>query len=163
MKSFYELIGEQQEKLEPHQMAIRALIVFVVALILIRFSGRRSFGIRSPFDNVISILLGAILARSVYSSDPFFSPIVACAVIAGLHRLFALISFYYDPFGILVKGDAKELFKDGKMNRGNMRRTLISEKDFIEGMRKENLDDPEKVKSAYMERDGCISIVKKNE
>jgi uncharacterized membrane protein YcaP (DUF421 family) len=163
MKQFYELIGEQQEKLEPHQMAIRAVLIFLIAVIMIRFSGRRSFGMRSAFDNVISILLGAVLSRSVYSSDPFFAPITASLVIAGLHRLFALISYYNDPFGCLIKGKARLIFEHGKFVRENMRRSLISEKDFIEGMRKENIEDISKVEKAYMERDGSISIIKKAE
>jgi uncharacterized membrane protein YcaP (DUF421 family) len=165
MNKFYEIIGEDAVQLSPSQMAIRAALVFLIALLLIRFSGRRAFGQRSPFDNVITILLGAILSRSVVKSDvSFFAPIAAAAVIAMLHRVFSWISFYSDLFGRIVKGDEKILFKDGKRNEKNMRHTFITEKDLLEGIRREgNVEDESKIKEAWVERDGGISVIKKEE
>src|SRR4051812_25993024 len=115
MNAFYELIGEGEEKLTVVQIGIRAAIIFFIALLLIRFAGRRSFGLHSPFDNVITILLGAILSRSVVHSDvPFFGPIAAATVIAGFHRSLAWITTRNDAIGKIVKGEAKLLFRDGK-------------------------------------------------
>jgi uncharacterized membrane protein YcaP (DUF421 family) len=163
MKRFYELIGEGADVLTPAQMAIRAALIFLITLIFIRFSGRRSFGQRSPFDNVITILIGAILSRSVVKSDiSFFAPIAAAFVIALFHYVFALLSWHSDFFGRIVKGDEKILFKDGKRNVKHMRQTFITEKDLQEGIRKEgNVEDESKVKEAWVERDGSISVVKK--
>jgi uncharacterized membrane protein YcaP (DUF421 family) len=162
MKEFYDLIGEDrgEASISPVQMGIRAFLIFIIALILIRFTGRRSFGMRSSFDNVITILLGAVLSRSVLGNGHFFSPIVASIVIVAFHRLFAWISVHSDTFGILIKGKPKVLYQDGKFFPRNMLSSFISKKDFEEGMRKENVSSPEKIKSAYMERDGTISIVK---
>jgi uncharacterized membrane protein YcaP (DUF421 family) len=164
MKRFYELIGEGADAPTPSQMAIRAGIIFIVALILIRFSGRRWFGQSSPFDNVITILLGAVLSRAVVKSDiSFFAPIAGAFVVAMLHFVFAYLSLKSDKFGRLVKGDARILFKDGKRNLTNMRATYITEKDFIEGIRKAgSVKDESEIDEVWIERDGSISVVKKN-
>ena len=58
------LFGEG-EHLNPLQMACRILVIYLVALLWIRVAGRRAFGRLSTFDNVISILLGAVLSRAV--------------------------------------------------------------------------------------------------
>ena len=55
------IFGEGRD-LDSLQTAMRAVAVFFAALILIRISGRRAFGQRSPFDYVVAILLGATLS-----------------------------------------------------------------------------------------------------
>lgn len=161
MKIFYEWIGEGEDSPSFTQMCIRGFLVFIIALTIIRLSGRRAFGMHSPFDNVISILLGAILSKSVIGGCPFFSPVGAALVISMLHLIFAWISTRNDAFGKIVKGKARVLYSDGKLYKKNMSASFISQKDLQEAMRKENVDSLEKIKSAYMERDGSVSIVKK--
>lgn len=161
MKTFYELIGEGEKDPAPWQIAIRAFCIFIIALILIRISGKRAFGMRSSFDNVISILLGAVLSRSLLGDHPFWSPVIAATTLTLLYLFCAWISTYSDTFGRLIKGDARVLYKDKKLFRQHMRSSYITDKDLEEEVRKEgNVDTLEKIKSAYLERDGGISIVK---
>ena len=161
MNEFYQLIGEGKE-LNIFQMAIRAAMIFIIALALIRFSGRRTFGMLSPFDTVISILLGAILSRAVIGASPFVATIIASVVIVILHRLFAWISLYNDIFGSLIKGNAKIIYEDGKIIRKNMKKFFITDKDLIEGIRLQgNVESLDEIKSAYIELDGKISVIKK--
>jgi uncharacterized membrane protein YcaP (DUF421 family) len=116
----------------------------------------------SPFDNVISVLLGAVLSRAVIGASPFFSVIIAALVIVFLHRLFAWIALYNDVFGSLIKGNAKVIYKDGKIIRKNMKRFDITDKDLIEGIRLQgNVESLDEINSAYIERDGRISVTKK--
>jgi uncharacterized membrane protein YcaP (DUF421 family) len=161
MNWFYLLIGEGHDP-NPYQMAIRALIIFIITLVFIRLSGRRTFGMFSPFDNVISVLLGAILSRAVIGASPFLSTIVAALVIVILHRLFAWIALYNDLFGSMIKGNARVIYKDGKIIRSNMKRFDITEKDLMEGIRLQgNVESLDEIISAYIERDGRISVTKK--
>src|SRR5689334_16760837 len=129
------IIGSGPE-LSLMEMAIRAFFIFIIALVLIRIAGIRAFGMKSAFDIIIILLLGAILSHAVYaSSPPFFSIVIAGFVIVVMHRLFALLSIYSDAFGKLVKGDRILLLQDGKAIRKNMRQSLISHKDLDEGIR----------------------------
>ncbi len=164
MKEFYELIGEGNITPTPMQMAIRAGIVFVVALVLIRFSGRRAFGQRSPFDTVIAILLGAILSRAIVESDiSFFGPIAAATIICILHFAFALLTTSSRVLGEIIKGKAKILYQDDMKNRKTMRRSLITDRDLKEGIRKAGCLDESEIKEAWLERDGSISVIKNEE
>ena len=143
-------------------MGIRAIIIFLIALVLIRFSGRRTFGMLYHFDNVISVLLGAILSRAVIGASPFLSTVIAAFVIVFLHRFFAWIALYNDVFGSLIKGNAKIIYKDEKIIRNNMKRFFITDKDLIEEIRLQgSVESLDEIKSAYVERDGKISIIKK--
>lgn len=163
MNTLHEIFGQGKD-LTPFQMSARAIIIFIVGLVLIRIAGRRAFGQKTPFDNVISILLGAILSRAVAGVSPFIATVTACAAIVVMHRLFAMLGFYSDAFGKLIKGESKVLYKDGKMQEDHMRTCMITKKDMEESVRlNSNLQFIDEAAEVYVERDGQISVIKKRE
>lgn len=153
--------GENQTTL---QMSARAVVIFIITLILLRIAGRRSFGMKSPFDNIIVILLGAILSRAVVGASEFVPTIAAATVIAVLHRLGAWLGALNLRFGALIKGQKIVLFEKGRLMHDNMRRALISESDLYASLRNNmHVESFDSIKSAYMENNGQISFVKKAE
>jgi uncharacterized membrane protein YcaP (DUF421 family) len=148
------------ENLTALQMCARALAISGICLVLIRISGRRSFGQHMPIDNVISILLGAILSRAVVGASPAVAVIAAATTIAVAYRALTLLCYYSHFFGRLFKGEAKIVYENGKMNQENLRYCGISENDLIEGVRLEgHLNSFEKIESIYVERNGKISVI----
>ncbi len=163
MNLIHDLLGNSKD-LTPLQMSLRGIIVFIIGLILIRISGRRSFGMRMPLDNIITVLIGAILSRAVVAASPFIATIVTCTAIAFIHRIFALIGLYNNTFDSWIKGKSRLLYKNGVLNRKLMRKSLLDENDINEGVRiNSNLKSMEETDSIYLERDGQISVVKKQE
>ncbi len=153
---------ERNEDLDSLQMGLRAVIAFFAALILIRVAGQRTFGKKSPVDNVIVITLGAVLSRGVVGASAFIPVLIACTVLALIHRLLAWLAWKHDSIGRLIKGEAMLLFTNGKDNMPNMKSTMISKKDMMEGVRLMiNEDDTENVKEIFIERDGEISVIRK--
>ena len=155
------IFGEGKD-LDCLQMSSRAVVAFFETLILLRIAGIRTFGKKSAFDNVIIIMLGSILSRVVVGASPFLPTTVACLAFVLVHWLLAWLSLYNDTIGRWVKGEKSSLFKDGRPNTRNMRRSRISEKDLEEGLRlKINDETFEQVKEIFIERNGEISVVKK--
>jgi len=149
--------------LSPLQMGIRAFFIFIIAGALIRIAGIRAFGMKSPFDYTIILLLGAILSRAVYGGSSIVSIVTACLVIVLMHRIFGYLSVYSDKFGRLVKGDKIQLYKDGEPLRKNMRKSMITNKDLAEGIRMEvHFENADRIESAYLERSGHISVILKD-
>ncbi len=160
-----EIFGDLLHKddyLTDLQMACRALIVFLLAVALVRLAGRRAFGMRSPFDTVISLLLGATLSRGIVGASPFTGTLAACLVLVLLHRLCAYISLHNPTFSRLMSGEKKVLYENGRLIRQNMSAMLVSEQDLQEAARREgNAATLEEVKAVFIERNGQISVVKK--
>jgi uncharacterized membrane protein YcaP (DUF421 family) len=151
------LFGEGSD-LDVLQMALRSAVVFVLALAMIRVSGRRSFGQRRPFDACTTVLLGAVLSRAVVGASPFWPTMAAGAVIVVLHRLVAMASLRWPRFESLVSGDKRELVRDGRRDEAEMRRALITGRDLDEAVRTKVGDEGRPVRRAVLERDGRITV-----
>ena len=156
-----EIFGSGED-LSPMQMAARAFVMFFIALLLIRLAGMRVFGIRTAFDNILVIMLGAILSRGVAGSSPFFSAVAAAAAMIIVHKVLALLAMKYTWIGKIVKGYRRSLYHNGEMREENPQKTFISKDDLMEGVRleihKNSLDDVEQI---FVEKTGEISVVKK--
>lgn len=156
-----DLFGSGQY-LTPLQMGARAFVMFFITLALIRVGGMRIFGKRTAFDNILVIMLGAILARGVVGASPFVATVVAGAVMVAIHKVLALLALKYIWVGKIVKGVHRSLYKDGKLNERNMTISTISKDDIMEGVRMQiHNNSLDEVKEAYIEKNGHVSIVKK--
>lgn len=163
MNAVVALFGEGKS-LDVLQMGMRALVVFFVALVLIRLSGRRSFGQRAPFDYVVVILLGATLSRAIVGASPFFATMVASSVIVILHRLLAWACLYCRPLERLVVGVEREVYRNGQFNEREMTAALITETDIQECVRQTlGACTMSSVVAAILERNGEVSIIRRNE
>lgn len=162
MQTINDLFGQGQD-LNSLQMSLRAIVIFFIALILLRYTGMRVFGIKSAFDTCVMIMLGAVLSRAVVGASPFIPTVASSAALVIVHRLIARISVSNQFLSHLVKGKPLSLYKDGILNDKNLKRCALSYGDVIEEVRinmsQNNLDNIEEI---FMERTGKISVIKKN-
>lgn len=156
------LFGEGKD-LDALQMGMRALVVFMIALALIRIAGRRSFGQRSAFDYVVAILLGATLSRTIVGASPFLPTVVASTVIVVLHRLLAWLCMYSRALERVVVGVEREVYRDGQFNKAQMTRALVTETDIQESVRQTlGARGMSNVEAVVLERNGAISVIRKD-
>ena len=161
MQTIYDLFG-QGEHLNILQMTLRAIVIFFIALMLIRFTGMRVFGIETAFDTCIIIMLGAVLTRAIVGASPFIPTLVASIALVTVHKIIAYVSVKNQTVSHLVKGIPYSLYKDGKLNDKNLRKCLLSFGDIMEEVRlKLNQNSLDNVDEIFMERTGKISIIQK--
>jgi uncharacterized membrane protein YcaP (DUF421 family) len=157
----YNIFGEGKD-LNAFQMSSRGIVIFIIALILIRISGRRSFGLRSPLDNIIAISLGAILSRAVVGASGFVPVVVCCFVIVTLHRISGWLVVTNKSLERFIEGEKILLYKDGQFIPQNMKKALVCQEDIMQGIRKSTMaEDMNGIEKVYMERNGEISAIKK--
>ena len=150
------------ENLSMIQMGIRALIMFFIALLLVRFGGMRILGRKSGVDFVIIIMLGAVLARGIVGASPFISTVFAGFVMIVINKVLAQISTRVPYLGNLMKGKPVVLYKNGQIQWHHMDRLGVSRTDLLTSLRLEthskHLDE---VDIAMMEPNGRISFTLK--
>jgi len=150
------------EHLSALQMAVRAFVMFFIALLLVRLAGMRIFGIKTAFDNILVIMLGAILSRGVVGASPFFSTVAAAAAMIVVHKILAWLAMKHVWVGKIVKGYRRSLYHNGEMREDNLRKTSVSKDDLMEGVRLEiNQNSLDEVEQIFIEKTGEISVVKK--
>jgi uncharacterized membrane protein YcaP (DUF421 family) len=163
MPLILELFGEGKD-LTMGQMSARGIVVFFIALLLIRLSGRRSFGLHTPLDNIITIVLGAVLSRAIVGASDFLPVIATCTTITALHRVIGWSIVRHRRLSRLVQGDKMLLYEKGVFNAQNMGKALVCEEDVMEGVRKSALtEDLSKIEKIYIERNGQISAIRKED
>mgnify|MGYP000483509008 CR=1 FL=1 len=164
MDLFHELVGRGSNGLLWWQMCVRALLVFLFAVLLFRFAPRRSFGRSTVFDIVLAVVLGSMLSRTLTGNAPLLPTFAAAAALVVLHALFAQLAFAWEPFGKAVKGRKTQLVRDGRLDRAAMRRTAVTCDDLREALRSARGHERlERIEAAYLERSGRISIVERPE
>jgi uncharacterized membrane protein YcaP (DUF421 family) len=146
--------------LDVWRMALRALIVFVVAIAMIRLGNKRFMGKNTALDVMLGIVFGSLISRAITGNAPFFPTLAAGLVLVASHWALSAIAFHWKGFGALIKGDERTLIRDGEIQWNEMRKAHITEKDLKEALRNNGkLDDPSEVKVALLERNGDISVI----
>lgn len=73
---------------------------------------------------------------------------------------FNLLAFKFPVLHRLFHPKPKILIKDGEMQRKNMKKELIAEEELKGKLRRQGVGEISKVRKAYVESDGQISVIK---
>lgn len=157
-------LGVDPKELTFVQITLRIVIVFVVALVMMRLSDRRGLTKKSPFDQMLVVILASVLARAINGSATFFATLGGAAVMVLLHRALAFLSCRWPGITGLVKGRSIVLIEDGELQTANLRSKNITPDDIREDMRlSAKAEELEKIKTARLEMSGDISFILKKE
>ena len=153
-------LGIDASQLNIWQMGLRAAIIYIAALIMVRMVGDRRFiGKYAAFDVILSIIFGSTLSRAINGSSAFFETIFAGFVLVGMHWLFSAIAFHFTEFETKIKGRSRVLIRDGQLCSQAMQTCHITKKDLQSALRiKCQIDNLENVERACLESNGDISF-----
>lgn len=154
-----QLIGSSAQDILWWQMSLRAMLVFLFGLCIIRLFGRHAFGKQTPLDIVLAIVIGSNLSRTITGSARFFPTLVATFVLALCFWILSHLAARWRFFGRVVKGASVPLIEGGHLDRKRMLRSGISEPDIEEAARQAGLSGLDDIKEARLERSGKISTL----
>lgn len=154
--------GNEVEQVIPvWQLIVRTILIYGVAILIIRVGKRRFMGGFTTFDILLGFVVGSVLSRAITGAIRFVDMVVIVSVLAAVHWIFAIAGYYAGSFlSKKMKNSARKLVEDGQMIEEAMRKSKLGENDLMQAIRsKGNVDSIEKVKSAYLERDGNITVI----
>lgn len=157
--------SEIDPNLSPGQLILRTIVIYIVGLLIIRVGKRRFMGSFTTFDILLGFVVGSVMSRAITGAISFLDMFLAVSVLVTLHWLIAVASYYSDWMSNFFKSSARKIVVDGEVVEEAMQKSKIGKNDLAQAMREEaNLEDIKDVKTAYIERDGNITVIpKKNE
>ncbi len=154
------IVGEAAQSIAWWQMCMRAVLLFVIAVVLIRLGGSRIFGRHAVLDIVLAVILGSNISRTLTGNAPFVPVVIATALLIALHALLSIVAQRSEGISRAVKGKPTKLVDDGEVDWDKMELTGIGLGDLFESMRSQGKKpDVDKIDEAYLERSGSISII----
>lgn len=154
-------LDQEPKQLTFVQIALRGVIVFIVALIMVRLGDKRFLSRKTAFDAILGFILASMLARAVNGNSAFWATLGGGFALVGLHRLIAFLSRRWPALGGLVKGSSDLVIRDGKIIQAALNKNDMSRDDLLEDLRLNGqVEQPEAVKAAYVERNGQTSVVR---
>jgi uncharacterized membrane protein YcaP (DUF421 family) len=159
------LVGVEQEygNLSTWQIIARTILVYLIAFVLIRLGKRRFMGDFSATDILLGFIVGSVMARAVTGAVSILNMMIVVGVLLGIHWAIVTISFYWSGFAGVVENDVRKLVDNGEVIEQALKASKITREELKQACRENgHVDDIDEVKSAYLERDGSITVIKRN-
>lgn len=146
------------------EMFLRGSLTYISLFVLLRVVLKRQTGSIGVTDLLLFTLIADAIQNAMSAGyNSFTDGFVLVATIILWNYIFDWLSYRFKWFSRLIEPTPLLLIRNGELLHRNMRKELITEDEMISQLRKQGIDDPAKVKTAYMEPDGQFSVVQKKE
>lgn len=141
-------------------VVIRALILYFIVLISMRFMGKGELGELQPFDLVVSLMLADLATLPMEDFDaPLLHGIIAIITITFLQCLISYASLKSNTIRKIISGRPTIIIDHGKFNVKEMKRLRINVNDILGQMRLNGYYNIEDIDYLIMETNGDVSII----
>jgi len=147
---------------------LRILIVgplaYLLLIVILRVSGKRTLAKMSAFDFVVTVALGSTLATVLLSKDvPLSEGVLGFAVLALLQFIIAWFAQRFEPVEAAVKADPRMLLRDGVIDADAMLAERVTKSEIAAAVRQAGYGDFSMIAAVVLETDGSFSVVPRTE
>jgi uncharacterized membrane protein YcaP (DUF421 family) len=140
-------------------VALKAVLLFAVAVIGLRLGERRTIAQLSAFDFAVAVAIGAIIGRGATASDTSFATsavalvtlLLAHRVVAILRRHSRVVRLIDHPPGVLVAR--------GELQGGELARAGLTAEDVYAPLRQNGVGDLGQVGYLLYEARGVVTVI----
>lgn len=142
------------------EVFLRGTIVYLALFVMLRLVMKRQTGGIGVTD-VLVIVIIADASQNAIADDYHTIPdgLLLVATIMFWDHCINWLSFHFPRFHALLDPKPVQLVKHGRILQRNLRAELITPEELDSQLRLQGVDDVTRVKCAYMESDGKISVI----
>jgi len=142
------------------EIVLRAAVVYVFLLALLRFTGKRQIGQLAPFDLVLLLVLSNAVQNSMNGGDnSLVGGLVSAATLVALNVGIGYVTFRSKRLEALVEGRPQVIIHNGRVYEDAMKSAKLTHHELTSALRQAGCSCPEEVQAAILENNGSISVV----
>jgi uncharacterized membrane protein YcaP (DUF421 family) len=147
-----------------YEIAFRTGFVYLALLLGLRLTGKRQVGQMTPFDFLLLLLLANAVQNAMTGPDTSLQGgLVAAGTLIGLNFLVAWVVRRNARAEQVIEGSPTILIRRGQIINVNLAREGITRDDLQRTLREHGVETVEEVRSAILEVDGTVSVIKEDE
>jgi len=141
------------------EIILRGSVVYLFLFILLRIL-RRGAGTIGISDLLVIVLI-ADAAQNAMASEykSITEGLILVTTIVSWDYFLDWLGYKFPAIRHLLRPAPSLLIKDGRIQRANLRREMITEEELIEQLREQGIQKMPEVKESYIEGDGRISVI----
>lgn len=142
------------------EIVVRCMIMYILIILVLRFSGKRGVRQLSIFEIAIILSLGSAAGDPMFNKDiPIVQALIVFTVILLLYRLTTYLIMKSDFIETILEGRPMYIVKNGLLMIDDIKQEKYSYDEFFAEMRQNKIEHLGQVKVALLETDGCLSVI----
>ena len=144
-------------------LALRAVVIYVLVFVFTRALGRRELSTLQPFDLILLVVIGDLVQSGVTQNDLSVTGVLLVVCTIGILQVaISYLSFRFRRIRPVLQGEPIVLVENGQLIDRNMRRERLSVDDLAEKARMSEIGSIDEIKWAVLETNGDISFIKQS-
>ena len=145
----------------PIELVVRGTAMYWFLFVLLRFVLRRDMGAIGVADILLLVLLADASQNAMAGGyESVADGMILVATIAGWNWLLDSLAYRFPAVRRVLEANPVPLVRGGRLMRRNLRREMITVEELMAKLREHGIERLDQVKSAIMESDGEISVIK---
>ena len=141
---------------------LRAVLLYVFILFILRMTGKRQIADLQPFDLIITMAIADLASTAIADTDiPLLYSVVPILALYLVQQAVASLSLRSRRFRTFVCGSPLLLVREGVLQEGIMKEANYTVSDLSDHLRAQQVFDMKSVQYAILETNGALSVLEK--
>jgi uncharacterized membrane protein YcaP (DUF421 family) len=140
---------------------LRGASVYLILLLILRLSGRRTLGEMTSFDFVLLLIIAETTQQALLGDDfSVTNSLLLITTLVGIDIVISYLKTRFDKVDRIFDGLPMVIVEHGQPLQERLRKSRLDEHDVLAAARRlQGLERMEQIKYAVLETDGAISII----
>jgi uncharacterized membrane protein YcaP (DUF421 family) len=140
---------------------VRAVVVYVFLILMLRLFGKRELAQLNPFDLIVLLMLSNTVQNAIIGEDnSVVGGIIGATALLLANYLTVRIMFHYPRLDKLFGGSPRTLIENGKPDAAALEREFLTVRELKLAANRQGIDDLHEIRRGEIEPNGLFSFEK---